>query len=254
MGSPLKSRFRSRTPTPTPTPTPEPTPPCPNITLSPSTLPDAAIGVPYEQEFTPTGGEHPYIFRATGNLPPGISLSSSGQLSGTPSIIGSFDFTATATDAYGCSGSQTFTLTIGAAVPTPTPPPSSNLSSQPILLTEENSDRAIALDSVLWTRDPGFMTAQNPFSSDGHSRLMLFALNAELLADETVSAITAQAEDASQTVYPLTVEYVGPVPQHNWLSQMIIKLPDEIKSAKEVRVSITLRSQRSNKVLVKMKP
>ncbi|WP_426504515.1 cellulose binding domain-containing protein [Dactylosporangium sp. McL0621] len=47
-----------------------------------------------------------------GGLPAGLSISSSGLISGTPSAAGSFTVTVTATDTTGAAGSTTFTWTI----------------------------------------------------------------------------------------------------------------------------------------------
>jgi hypothetical protein len=53
-------------------------------------------------------------YSATG-LPPGLSLSSSGLISGTPTTAGSFSAVVTATDTTGASGSAGFTWTISGA-------------------------------------------------------------------------------------------------------------------------------------------
>jgi hypothetical protein len=53
-------------------------------------------------------------YTATG-LPTGLSISSTGLISGTPSAAGTFSSTVTATDSTGASGSTTFTWTISAA-------------------------------------------------------------------------------------------------------------------------------------------
>ena len=45
-------------------------------------------------------------------LPTGLSLSSGGAISGTPTATGTFGFTVTATDANLCTGSQAFTIAI----------------------------------------------------------------------------------------------------------------------------------------------
>jgi hypothetical protein len=53
----------------------------------------------------------PYTFAVTaGSLPAGLSLSSAGVLSGTPTAAGSSSFTITATDSTGAAGSQAYTL------------------------------------------------------------------------------------------------------------------------------------------------
>ena len=81
-------------------------------------LPTASVaagttGVAYNQTITASGGASPYSFAVSGgNLPPSLSLNSSGALSGTPTQSGSFNFTVIATDALGCTGAQNYTLTV----------------------------------------------------------------------------------------------------------------------------------------------
>ncbi|HET6939118.1 MAG TPA: M4 family metallopeptidase, partial [Nocardioides sp.] len=58
-----------------------------------------------------SGGTAPYTWTATG-LPPGISVSSSGTVSGTPTTAGTYNPTVTAHDSASGTGSATFTFTI----------------------------------------------------------------------------------------------------------------------------------------------
>jgi hypothetical protein len=86
---------------------------CPTVTLSPSMLPNAFVGKSYNQSITSTGGITPYTYAVTaGILTSGLSLSSTGELSGTPSSLGSSTFTITATDSNGCSGSSEYSLQV----------------------------------------------------------------------------------------------------------------------------------------------
>jgi hypothetical protein len=93
----------------------------PTITVSPSTavLPAATIASPYTKSFTAAGGISPYIYVSTGTLPPGLSLSTAGVLSGTPSTAGGpYTFTVTAIDSSTGTGpysgiSTTYSLTVG---------------------------------------------------------------------------------------------------------------------------------------------
>lgn len=91
----------------------------PTITLSPTTLPAATPGTPYSQTLTASGGTPTYSYAFTGALPAGLSLSSAGVLSGTPTVTGTFNFTVTATDSSTGTGapfstSQSYTLSVGA--------------------------------------------------------------------------------------------------------------------------------------------
>ena len=71
----------------------------PLITVTPTTLPMATAGSPYAS-ISPlaSGGTAPHTFSLSGALPDGLSFAS-GTLSGTPSQVGSFDVTITATDS-----------------------------------------------------------------------------------------------------------------------------------------------------------
>jgi hypothetical protein len=124
----------------------------------------------------------------------------------------------------------------------------------PRLLTEENTERAIALESVTWTRESFPLIATHNFSLDRRTRVVLFATDVELGQGEGVSAVTAQAEDSRQRTYPLTVEHVGKVPNLDRLIQVVIKLPAEVESAGDIWVSINVRGVASNKVLISIKP
>lgn len=90
---------------------------CPPINLIPAAgeLPPGVVNIPYNQTFTATGGCSSSSFTysiTTGALPPGLTLSTNGVLSGTPKQPGVFTFTVTATDRCGCTRSQTYSLTV----------------------------------------------------------------------------------------------------------------------------------------------
>jgi uncharacterized delta-60 repeat protein len=141
-----------------------------------------------------------------------------------------------------------------AVMPTPTPTPSPTPAAAPVLLIDENTNRAAALDSVTFVRDPFSVLTSYNFSSDRHTRVMLFAVNVELKPGEDASVITAQAEDSQQRVFPLTVEYAGKVPGFDWLTQINVKLTDELESAGNIRVSVRVRGVQSNTALLSVRP
>jgi uncharacterized protein (TIGR03437 family) len=130
----------------------------------------------------------------------------------------------------------------------------SDVETFPKLLTVEGTGRAIVLDSVTWLREPFRVVATHNFSLDTRTRVSLFATHINLMPGEGTSAITAQAEDSQNRIFPLTVEFVGKVPRFDWLTQVVVKLPDELKDAGEVRVSISVRGTSSNKVPFNVRP
>ncbi len=122
----------------------------------------------------------------------------------------------------------------------------------PVLLTEDNSESAIAVDALTWLRDPFPLTRSYNFGNDLRTRVSLSARNVHLLPEEDAGAVIASAEDEFGNVVPLTVEYVGVVPNFNWLSQVIIRLPDSVGAAQTLGIRITLRGSTSNKVLIRI--
>jgi uncharacterized protein (TIGR03437 family) len=90
--------------------------PQPTITTAPP-LPSGPVGVPYSQQIAATGGVPPYQFSSNGILPPGLSLSPSGVLSGTPTTAGTFNnFHIAVTDSVGGQTLSPFQVTFATAV------------------------------------------------------------------------------------------------------------------------------------------
>ncbi len=89
---------------------------CPNITVSPATIPSGTSGTFYTQTFTQTGASGTPVFSLSGTLPSGLSFNpANATLSGTPTQTGLFDnIVVTVTDSNGCPGSRTFSLQIDA--------------------------------------------------------------------------------------------------------------------------------------------
>ena len=125
--------------------------------------------------------------------------------------------------------------------------PSSAQSNQPILFSYPDSTRAIAIESVTSKREPFSLVPAVSFSADRRTRVMLFAGN---LAGATATDVTADAEDAAHRVYPLVVEHVGPIPDREWATEVIVKLNDEMGDPGDVLVRIHYRGVASNRVRV----
>jgi uncharacterized protein (TIGR03437 family) len=71
------------------------------------------VTIPYSQALAAQSGHPPYSWQVMGgNLPTGLSLNTSGTLSGTPSQAGSFAFTAQVTDTAGGTAASTFSVPI----------------------------------------------------------------------------------------------------------------------------------------------
>src|SRR6201988_1203054 len=123
-------------------------------------------------------------------------------------------------------------------------------TTRPILISHPDSTRAIAFESVTRQREPFTTAVQLKFGADSTTRVMLFAMNLQLQPGETASAVTADAEDANHTIYPLSVENVDSIPDQPWASAVVIKLPENLPQAGDVLVRIRYRDLVSNRVRV----
>ncbi|HKE56926.1 MAG TPA: PQQ-dependent sugar dehydrogenase [Pyrinomonadaceae bacterium] len=144
-------------------------------------------------------------------------------------------FRCVVTNGFGNATSNEVTLTV--------------LLPAPVLMTEGNTDSAIALDSVNMMRDPFTVLNLLNLSSDDRTRVKFFAMN---LPDNDPAGVVVRAEDAQMNVYPLTVEYVGKLAEAPTLTEIVVKLPDNLPIMQTLQVSVTFHSQTSNKVRIRM--
>jgi hypothetical protein len=92
--------------------------PIPPLSLTGS-LPNATLGVPYTQTLLATGGLTPYKYSLTaGALPAGLNLSTTGVISGTPTVVGASSFTVTVTDTEATPQTASLPLVLLVVYPT----------------------------------------------------------------------------------------------------------------------------------------
>lgn len=130
-------------------------------------------------------------------------------------------------------------------------------TKSPVLLSEATSTRAIAFESVTMKAEPFPLTASIPFSPDTRTRIVIFAMEVELLGTvglndftEGGNAFTADAQDATGKRYPLRVEYVGPVPDFPGITMIIVRLADDMGDVGDVLLALNLHGMSSNRVRV----
>jgi hypothetical protein len=116
------------------------------------------------------------------------------------------------------------------------------------LLTEEGTDLAIVLDSVTFVHDPFSVWTVHNFSPDRRRRVTILALNFDSQSVPTPLEITAQA--VGPQTYSIPVEAVIRTPGFAWLTQITLRLPDEMRNAGTVQIAINYRGASSNSVTV----
>ena len=87
------------------------------LQITTASLPSAWQNVTYGAMLTAVGGQMPYTWSiACGSLPAGLTLSSSGQISGTPTTQGTSSFTVRVTDGVNAHVDKALGIFVG---PTP---------------------------------------------------------------------------------------------------------------------------------------
>jgi uncharacterized delta-60 repeat protein len=188
---------------------------CPSV--APSSLPAGATGYPYAASFTAPDAIGVVTFGVTGTLPAGLTLSSTGTLSGTPTQAGTFPLTVTATDlSSGCAGWQVVTLLISPTPPTMTLDKTSlrfaavttgaafvsQTATQVVRLTQSGAG------TVTWTAVPSQSWLQvSPASGSGSADISIsvVAVAGLPVGSPVAAAITLTVTGASNAPGPITV-------------------------------------------------
>ena len=126
------------------------------VAVTTTALASATVGASYSASLAAEGGTTPYSWSlAGGNLPPGLSLTAAGVVTGTPTAGGTYGFTVSVSDSATPPASATATLSLLVAAvglgstPTPTPTPSSSAQA----LTSAYTTVGAAAAATLTTGD-----------------------------------------------------------------------------------------------------
>jgi hypothetical protein len=93
------------------------------LTITTTSVPSGTLGVPYNAFVNAAGATGTFTWTVTsGNLPPGLtflttSTSSSAEITGTPTVLGTSKFTVQVTDTAGTSVTQALSITINVPPP-----------------------------------------------------------------------------------------------------------------------------------------
>jgi uncharacterized protein GlcG (DUF336 family) len=121
-------------------------------------------------------------------------------------------------------------------------------ATRPILVSDENTTRAIALESVTRLREPFLRTEMRNFSADRMTRLQFVVLNLESFANP--ADVRVEIEDAQHRVYNLPVENLSIVPGLPLLTSVTVRLVNDLGDVGDVLVRLTYKGVASNRVRV----
>ena len=203
-------------------------------------------------------------------LPPGTTAVGCDQFSSPMIVSASTGESVTMNESDGStfvgfvSDKPIQTLTISLDFPEPTPDAlldnltygqrrAGNDPPAPQLLTTSDTNRAVALDSVTTVAEAfAVVSDRNAIAADRRTRVTLFLVGIRFNDASDVGFVTARAENAQHQVFDLPVESVRGVKNLSWMSQVTVRLPDELSGAGDVSVSATVRGAESNKATLRV--
>ncbi len=216
-------------------------PPAPTITLSPAALPAGTVGAAYSQQFTAGGGTAPYTFEQVGGyLPSGMTLSSSGVLSGIPTSGGTFSISVNAIDSSSSpgpyNGSASYSLTIAAPTITlsPTSLPAGTVGAAYSQAISASGGTAPYTFSLTYGTLPAGVT----LNSNGTLSGTPTASGTYPITVNAVDSSTGTGPYATSQIFPLIVglEPIAPAPTFSvpdgvYTSAQTVTLSDAISGA-----------------------
>ncbi len=145
----------------------------PTLSITTSSLPAGNQGSAYTTtNLAATGGVTPYVWSITsGSLPTGMNaLTSSGQISGTPTAAGTFNFTVQVVDADGAAKTANLSIVINPPAPLTITTTNSNLPAGTINVAYANTqlNATGGIQPYTWSITTGALpTGMNALSSSG---------------------------------------------------------------------------------------
>jgi surface antigen len=149
----------------------------------------------------------PYTWSITsGSLPPGLSLTSGGVLSGKPTTANTYSLTIRCTGANGLHADKSYSLTVN-AVPTASKPSISSVSPNPITANAANSYQTLTINGsnfvnkptlvLTWTGQSGFTLPASQVTYISNSQLTM-SIHLGASADSwTVKAINPDTQSSN---------------------------------------------------------
>jgi hypothetical protein len=174
------------------------------LTMGTTSLPAATGGAAYTAALAAYGGATPYTWSVSkGSLPPGLSLdASTGVISGTPTVAGTYDFTVTVTDAESRAMTASQALSISVSGPVVTS-----------LTLEPGVPSFVLIEGTGLACPPGERSCRVSVSFGGHQALVVFVRPTEIVVllpsgsgtvtvTITVGGVSSQATAATEFTYP----------------------------------------------------
>jgi len=162
------------------------------VQVTTTQLPGATWSGAYNAPLAASGGTTPYAWSlASGSLPNGLSLSSSGAISGTPSVLGSFPFTVQVKDAAAHTASSNLSINVvNPAVSVAITSPANGATVSGTVTVSGTASDTVSVSSVQVSIDNG------AYSNTSGTTSWSYSLNTASLSNGS-HTLTAKATDAA---------------------------------------------------------
>jgi Tol biopolymer transport system component len=120
------------------------------------------------------------------------------------------------------------------------------------LITEIDSDRALAVNATLLVKGPFSLTTAPNFSADTRTRISFFVEGLQFNPGLPLPPISVQAVDIQQNQFQLPLEAIAFYSSFPF-TQLIVRLPDNL-SLGDVMVTVRINGQPSNSARISIKP
>ena len=154
------------------------------LAITTTTLPNGTVGVAYNQTLAATGGLTPYTWSiSAGALPTPLTLNpTTGVISGTPNVAGTFNFTVMVTDAATRTATRALSITVAAT-------PVSTLAIDRVVFFDRNTT--------------GNTVAAPSLTTTGTNRLLLAFVSADAPATGTNTRVTGITNNGAALTWVL---------------------------------------------------
>jgi hypothetical protein len=176
------------------------------LIASTHSLPSGTIGVAYSQAVIATGGIPPYAWTITsGNLPAGLSLSTSGVISGTPITAGSTSVSFKVTDNSNATATQSIIITINNGTITTT------TTTAPVTTTTAPVATTTTAPVTTTTTAPVTTTTTAPVTTTTTARVTTTTTAPVATTTTAPVTTTTTAPVTTTTTAPVTTTTTAPV-------------------------------------------
>jgi alpha-tubulin suppressor-like RCC1 family protein len=194
------------------------------LVVSTTSLRNAELGTTYNETLTATGGDGNYTWSVTvGSLPTGLTLTTStGELSGTPSSVGSNTFTVQVASGDGQTDTQQLAITVEAP-PLQPPPNNALVLSEPVASAGVTPTSSVAMVPGSISNGAVVFLSLGPGTASEGTTATVFNVTTGLQVDALLGdggldpiPLAASVDDSLTVTVPLAngapLEFGSPVP------------------------------------------